>query len=416
MLIVKNISLSTGSNKSPAINVIAAWDLAMRTMETHLEGISQQVSDGAVLFAISSWHMYPNLIHFGRTAQNVTFSDMLFTKPATMTLGLNEFKTSQENRGIHWSLALSHLRYYGDPVPVESVEDRTRASPVQFKVIVLGGVLESWRVSRYDRLDAVRWIHELWKFLQETTIGKQIDMRFSPITSWLQVLGSAANDVLSATSTLFARYEDCLGFGETWADEFLSLSESQPPPYFGLCNPSVMKALSEPLDVDAGIQYLRHLAHKMGLNEDEAIICYSQQCGELICYEYCTAVEHRSSFSKPSHARWIGIDTVSSKAGNCGSCEHVCHQLDPQLTKITPSDLDTRLAMLKAQGEQGFRLEQGSIVERLVYSHRVATTKAKIRNKTIPARRLIAPYFNTCRELLVISRGFSKKHTWHIIE
>lgn len=85
-----------------------------------------------------------------------------------MTLGLNEIAATKEIRGTHWSLCLTHLRYYGDPVPVESVEDRTRASISQFRVIVLGAVLESWQVPLCERRDAVRWIHDLRAYLQRT--------------------------------------------------------------------------------------------------------------------------------------------------------------------------------------------------------------------------------------------------------
>lgn len=151
LLIVKNLSLSTGSNRSPYPNVTAAWLQAMTALERHLEGTSQQVSDGSILYAISAWHLYPDLAYFGSDVKKIEFSDALFTKRATMTLGLTELVSTPESRGIHWSLALSHLRFYGDPVPVESVEDRTRVTMSQFKIIVLG---EPPRPSRCDTMDS----------------------------------------------------------------------------------------------------------------------------------------------------------------------------------------------------------------------------------------------------------------------
>jgi hypothetical protein len=142
LLIAKNVSLSIGDNKDPYTNVIAAWTQAMMAMERHLEGTSQQISDGAILKAISAWHLYPELFHFGSDAKRIAFEDPLFTKPAIMTLGLAEVACNNESWGIHWSLALSHLRFYGDPVHVESVEDRTRATLSQFQIIILGSVLD----------------------------------------------------------------------------------------------------------------------------------------------------------------------------------------------------------------------------------------------------------------------------------
>jgi hypothetical protein len=52
LLIAKNVSLSIGNNKDPYTNIIPAWTQAMVAIETHLNGISQDISDGAVLKAI----------------------------------------------------------------------------------------------------------------------------------------------------------------------------------------------------------------------------------------------------------------------------------------------------------------------------------------------------------------------------
>lgn len=377
LLIVKNISLSTGYNKDPYINVIAAWTLAMSTMERHLEGISQQVSDGAALYAISAWHLYPNLVYFGDCAKTILFSDNLFEEQATMTLGLNEIATTKENRGTHWSLCLSHLKFYGDPVPVESVEDRTRATISQFRIIVLGSILESWRVPLEERLDAVKWIHDLWGYLKRTAPFGSATMSLSSHTSWLAVLGQAAETIVTAQGAMLEKCEDYLSHGELWAGNFLMYQDSLDPlleetvlgirPYFGLCNPMIMQALQEPLDIDAGITYLRLVARSMGLTEDGGIICYTEIRDGKAYYEYCSAVPHMDSTMKLRHCRWIKIRSPAELRGRRLGCKHTCHQGSTLNRSMNDVDVNLRIDMITTRGEQCFSLGEGSLHNRTVF-------------------------------------------------
>lgn len=357
------ISLNTGNNTLPYPNVISAWTEGMRTLERHFEGTSQEISDAAVLYAISSWHLYPDLIYFGPGVEAIRFGDYLFTKSATMTLGLNEIKTCRENRGIHWSLALSHLLYYGDPVPVEAIQDRTRVSIPQFQVVILGAVLESWRVPASQRINAVRWIKTLWDYLNTHKIYGLKEYHLSKSTSWLSSLAGAADTILSAVdavdandSSLLGRYENYLSHGELYGREFLLATGEDLEPYFGLCNPSIMAALEEPLDVDAGVQYLRQMCQILGLKEDEAIICYSEVHKRLGYFEYCTGMPHQASDGTSYHARWLKIAPVSKP--NKSTCHHSSHQRS-QLNPLAETDLRSRMAMIQSRGEMVFGLQEG---------------------------------------------------------
>jgi hypothetical protein len=370
LLIAKNVSLSIGNNKDPYTNIIPAWTQAMVAIETHLNGISQDISDGAVLKAISAWHLYPDLVHFGRGANQISFSDHLFTKPARMTLGLTEVACPRESRGIHWSLALSHLRYYGDPVSVESVEDRSRATLSQFQIILLGSVLESWRVRSHEQQDAMQWIHELWQYLKKTAPPEPFDLALSGHTSWLAVLAEASDLFLSATGSDLERYKDYLNHGESWGSGFL-IDERQSDdlqPYFGLCNPMVMSSLGEPVDVDAGIQFLRQLAKSLGLKAQDAIICYSDRKSYRAYYEYCTAVPHLNSQGQEIHARWIKTSTatkpMSAELGRI--CHHKCHNRNEHAVSNCEIDLGCRSEMIESKGEACFVLDEGSLHDRTI--------------------------------------------------
>jgi hypothetical protein len=196
--------------------------------------------------------------------KNILFSDPLSQNQATMTLGLNEIAATKEICGTHWSLCLSHLRYYDDPVQVESVENRTSATVSQFRVIVLGAVLESWQVPVSERLDAVRWIDDLWGYLQRTAPINLAEISLCGHTSWLAVLGVAAYCIVSSTGSQLEHYEDCLSHGEMWGGNFFQYGNLLDPlkdqrshnvrPYFGICNPTIMGALHEPLDVDCWLR------------------------------------------------------------------------------------------------------------------------------------------------------------------
>ncbi|PMD34860.1 hypothetical protein L207DRAFT_517004 [Hyaloscypha variabilis F] len=371
LLIAKNVALTIGSNKDPYTNVIPAWTNAMEAMEKHLKGISQEISDGAVLKAISAWHLYPDLVHFGKVASQVTFSDPLFTKPARMTLGLTEIACTRENRGIHWSLALSHLRYYGDPVTVESVEDHSRATLAQFQIILLGSVLESWRVETHDWLDAIQWIHELWEYLKKTAPPKPFEVTKSGHTSWLAVLADAADTVLSASRPELERHQDYLSYGERlWDSGFLVKEEQSTAlqPYFGLCNPMVMYSLEEAVDVDAGIEFLRQLAKNIGLEAQDAIICYSDRKSFHAYYEYCTAVAHLNSQGQETHGRWIKAETTrkSSSAELGRNCHHKCHERIEHAVPTCEIDLKDRSEMIRSKGEICFALDESSLYTRLI--------------------------------------------------
>jgi hypothetical protein len=119
--------------------------------------------------------------------------------------------------------------------------------------------------------------------------------------------------VLSAIDSDLERHQDYLDHGECWGHECLvDEQRSATPaiqPYFGLCNPMVMSSLEEPVEVDAGIAFLRYLATNIGLKAQDAIICYSDRKAYHTYYEYCTAVPHQNSQGQEIHARSIKART-----------------------------------------------------------------------------------------------------------
>lgn len=143
-LIIDNISLPvwTGGNVYSAI--LEAWTSALETMENLIKGAPHRISNGAILLALSAWHLYPDMV-FAGTNQHIKQSDPLISTGGLMTIGLTN-KTEEDGRGVFWSLPLTQARYYGEPI-IATRHAGVGESQVQFEdfmLVVIGSVLCSW--------------------------------------------------------------------------------------------------------------------------------------------------------------------------------------------------------------------------------------------------------------------------------
>jgi hypothetical protein len=409
LLIIKNVNIPFGSGETTYTKVVNAWTTAMRCLENLIDGQHQQVSNGGVLLALSAWHLFPNLVVFGSRATNVKFDDPLLPSQAVMTLG-SEFSTDMKDGGTRWSLALSHLRYYGDPVRVESNENFSRVSMPQLHIVALGCILANWQVRSGDTVDAMRWIKAFWECLSRTQ-PSTLKAGLTYYLGWLSGIASAATHFLNSSGQ---EREICLmlmNFGKRRGQKFLGdahWSRMNHPPYFGLCNSLVMSALSEDLDVDAGIRYLREAAQLMGLKNCDAVICYSQETKDGYYYEYATVAPHSRLSEKRLqdgtiksqliHGRWIQmvhkatkiedeeIVRISASACNCQGdclstcpckqsgvyCWRSCHDFEYSLTcKYCMVDLNARRDAILAKGEECQLLQYGVTHERRSLSNKI---------------------------------------------
>ena len=106
MLILQNINVTMSSGSSTYIKVVEAWKQALSAFEDLLAGLPQQVLNGSVLAALSAWHLYPDLIALAHKTVNVKFEDILLPSQGVVTVSLQS--SSPHEKGIQWSLALSH--------------------------------------------------------------------------------------------------------------------------------------------------------------------------------------------------------------------------------------------------------------------------------------------------------------------
>ncbi|KAL8893617.1 MAG: hypothetical protein Q9192_005093 [Flavoplaca navasiana] len=143
-LIIKDSGLLVSSFGNTHDSVIDVWTTAMKTLQDLVLGRPQRISKGALLIGLSCWHIFPDL-NVVDPLTHVKFNDELVAKGGVVTLGLQS-ASPDNDPGVQWSLSLSHLRYYGNPVIVTSHTSAlgSRISMENLHMVVLGSVFGTW--------------------------------------------------------------------------------------------------------------------------------------------------------------------------------------------------------------------------------------------------------------------------------
>ena len=371
MLILGNINVTVSGGSSTYTKVIDAWKQAMLGFEDLLGGMPQQISNGAILRALSAWHLYPDLIVLVNKAVNVRFEDPLLPEHGIVTVGLQSENHNLE-RGIQWSLTLSHLRFYGEPVPVKANESNSRVDMQQLHMIAFGSLLGSWNVAVYDIMDVALWFQTLWKTLQGA-ISEDIVTSTLP---WLHTIVGTANVLIESQGHDLETFEHLVNYGRRRGGRFLSLPGECSRPFFGLGNPYTLAMVEA--NINDGIKHMREIAIKLDLKDYEAFIMYSETCADGVYHELATAIPHTrpsvkrlqdGSFKQEHvHARWItselSFTTDSRPPCSCQTkcsrdcpcrcagffCGIACHNGGKRICQ--PRHLESRAKKLCDQGEE----------------------------------------------------------------
>lgn len=285
-LILQNISLPVTSASTLYNGVIRAWTQAMIGLERLLNGESQSVTDGAILLAISAWHLYPNLLVLGRESTNVDFGDHGVQSSGLLTVGITHVQSSGSGakEGIYWSMALSHYRYYGKALnAMGEIDDRLTID--QLHLVAFGSLLSGWNVPRKDVQRAAKWVIALEGCLSRTkkSLG---------CPPWLAILAKAARDVTDIDSP--RRQEDLalVHFGQRRGTNLLRPRSQSCLPWFGLRFSHIVDALAADTPRDCAVRYLRTIAKAGNLQYDEALItCITDTASykHMSVHQYFTA-------------------------------------------------------------------------------------------------------------------------------
>lgn len=191
-LILGNINISVNSKSTVWDSVLQAWKSAMQVVDGLIRGVPQQAQTGDVFLGLTAWHLFPDIIVLGALTIPVRMKDTLFHPAGLLTLGLQRERTETEEDGLHWSLPLAYLKYYGGPIlRTRSVsETGSRLTLAEFLQAVLGAVFRSWGTHGEDHEGCARFLKALKDiFANETTPDLLAD-------SWLDILSTAASDFL----------------------------------------------------------------------------------------------------------------------------------------------------------------------------------------------------------------------------
>ena len=296
MLILNNISVPISSGSSTYPTVLDAWTQAMNRFESLLGGASQEVYNGAVLRALSSWHLYPSLTVLVEKTVNVHFEDSLIPEGTVITIGLQSTDPKQ-NEGIKWSLTLSHLRYYGDPVSVETTGGSALVNILQLHLVAFGSLLGNWHILEKDTVATATWFRTLWNVL-----GKPSN-RTNPVHRdrfpWLDTLVIAAESYLESSGSDLETVKSLVSYGRRErGHSFLSNRSDHPIPFFGLGNLAILASLEADSEVECGIKYFRELARQIALRRIVLISVDVQLERGWKYAEFATAVPHIESSLK----------------------------------------------------------------------------------------------------------------------
>lgn len=335
-LIVDNIKVPYTTSGTTFDKVTGAWTRSMEVLESLLNNLPQQGSDRAILLAVSSWHLFPDLVVFRETATNISFKDSIFPGSGILSLGL-EFKGESNERFSKWSLSLSHLRCYGDPVPVTSSETTDRVAFSKLWYMALGTIFRQWSVS-YSHFDtSVEWFKELGVVLGQYPGSKCTEL------SWLLHLCQAASELGQSDSRRQEGFA-LVRYGWRRAINLLGNNKIIQPAFFGLCNRPAMHALSHDVESERGIAFLRWIASDLGLDVHDAFItCLTT--GPVGAYYECIEI-----------ATITPADHVVGGNGHGQSRANMRWQYCPERGDEIEAVLQARRAGIVARGELCFVL------------------------------------------------------------
>ncbi|USP77955.1 hypothetical protein yc1106_05229 [Curvularia clavata] len=330
MLIINNVNIPVNQGSAAFgtyARVIEAWKTATETIEKVIRGQPHNVAKGSVLLGLAAWHLYPNILVLGQTPTTVNFNDPVVEESGQLTIGLSN-PDANKDEGVYWSLSLSHLRFYGDPVRVTSIttRDASRLNIDEFHLLVLGGIIADWGgLYALDLLKAA----EFFVCLDNITFRSNETSSLQPWKwHWIHLLGTASRKLLTSEGTERDLAVNTIALGQRRGRSLLRESASSIPPLFGLCDSWVLHILKMHDDLNytfdqdetTGIEMMRYIAQKLHLQHAECIIRVRGAS------KYVTAIPHRDK-DREYHINWVETEPSSSWDGICTCHEmgHHCH-------------------------------------------------------------------------------------------
>lgn len=324
-LIVDNVNLPVDHMTDGYKSVINAWITTLKTVDKMIEGMPHSVQNGAVLIGLSAWHLYPDMIVLGGTAKKIEQNDRLMDRRGVLTLGLSTSGRGLSNDledvgdGVYWSLPLTHLRYYGDPVVTEKNMriDGSRVTMGEFKQTVLGAFLSNWNEGRAVSKGEYGLVVAVCNYL-ESVVGdfgvmgtsecSSVQGRPSPL-SWLTIMASTAKAFLDTKGETREEYRKLASLGRRCSSKFLCPMKIMPAPMFGLFRPTILLSLFR--DQNDRVSILRRVSSRLGIDPAKLVIRYRDH-----------SISKRESKYGYATVAPVEVTTQSTSSGTSSSARH----------------------------------------------------------------------------------------------
>lgn len=269
-LLVDDAGIPVNQASTTYRSVMDAWTTALSTVEKLLEGVSQSINNGAVILALTSWHIFPDMFVVGAGPNIIHQNDSLYPKGTVITLGQSSRTPSASSDGVFWSLPLAFLKYYGDPVVRTRTlgESTSRLTFSDFMQVVLGSVLAGWGDYALDVGKACINIVSIADFLstnwhQETNRPR----------AWIHLLGESAESFLAEAGSAQPLLRGLTMRGLRRYKHLLWEADEESPPLFGLASSDTVIQLID--DMEDKISFLRLVAQQLkNANHCNTIIRY----------------------------------------------------------------------------------------------------------------------------------------------
>ena len=299
-LIVDNIRIPVNHRSAVYESVLEAWKSSLVQIEKLVRGIPQQAYNGSIFLALTSWHLYPDMIVLQDKSVEVRQQDPLFTREngrGILTVGLEQPQTKSHSEGIFWSLPLARLRYYGHPVrTLRSIgsSERSRITVDQLWQAILASYLWVW-----DKGDNTNSLYKSFADVADMLVEAfsdpcwcQKDAHCKTL-SWLALLSAAAKRHLNADKENALLAEKLYYLGRTYGPFNTST------PLFGFISLSNLINASE-MSHDQLIEIIRTAAKKTDCKEDDLLIRYKKfyPCSGVTEYEYATVTSRLTAGMK----------------------------------------------------------------------------------------------------------------------
>ncbi|KAL9076452.1 MAG: hypothetical protein Q9157_003661 [Trypethelium eluteriae] len=276
MLIIANVNIPINEDMTVPSSVITAWKSALETMENLVSGMPQAVNSGPALLALSSWHLYPDLLLVGHDDAEVRFRDPLVSPGGMLTVGLIRSEKGNSH-GVFWSLSLAHMNFYGHPVPTEVrlSHECVKVSFLQFTQAAFGTLLGKWLPPGSEIDSAVRFFVSFQAAVYRAAtndpkaVESQQAAKFLRNSShWWNVMARVASSYLESSGEERVTIQRLIKLGLKRSSVFIPGSNRQP--FFGFLEPvTIVRCLK---GTEERIQWLRHVVSDSPISGDHPLI------------------------------------------------------------------------------------------------------------------------------------------------